>query len=202
MLDVTVRPVVIVGGGRVAARKAAGLIAAGATDVTVVSPVFCEQVPAGVKRVVARYEPGHLAGAKLVFAATDVREVNDSVVRDAHARGLLVQRVDGDDRPDGPSNLPGDFSTPAVHRDGTVIVAVSTGGSPPLAAMIRDELAKQFDPVWKDMAEAMKSLRPMILESADPETRRKRFHRAATPEGVEAFRSGGIEGLKAWMLET
>jgi siroheme synthase (precorrin-2 oxidase/ferrochelatase) len=51
MLDVTDRPVVIIGGGRVAARKAAGLIAAGARDVTVVSPAFDERMPGGVKRM-------------------------------------------------------------------------------------------------------------------------------------------------------
>jgi precorrin-2 dehydrogenase/sirohydrochlorin ferrochelatase len=139
-----------------------------------------------------------------VFAATNAREVNDAVVREAQAIGALVQRVDGDDRQEclSHSATSGDFSTPAVHRDGTVIVAVSTGGSPPLAAMIRDELAAQVDPVWSDMAEAMKMLRPLILQSADPEQRRKLFHRAATAEGVEVFRSSGVEGLKVWIFDT
>ena len=40
LLDVTRARVVIVGGGRVAARKAKGLIDAGATDITVVAPDF------------------------------------------------------------------------------------------------------------------------------------------------------------------
>jgi len=194
MLDVTDRPVVIIGGGRVAARKAAGLIDAGATRITVVSPAFCEQMPLAVKRVIERYRAEHLADAALVFAATDVREVNDAVVRDARSRGILVQRVDGDE------TEPGDFTTPAVYRDGPIVLAISTSGSPPLAAMIRDRLAEQVDPIWIKMAEAMKTLRPMILQSADADQRRKMFHRAASAEGIEVFRKGGVEGLKAWMF--
>jgi siroheme synthase-like protein len=194
MLDVSDRPVVIIGGGRVAARKAAGLIAAGATRVTVVSPEFNDQMPTGVRRVSARYRPEHLAGAMLAFAATNVPEVNDAVVSDARERSILVQRVDGDE------DRPGDFSTPAVHRDGPLTIAVSTGGSPPLAAEIRDRLAGQIDPIWPRLAEALQQLRPAILRRFAPEDRRAVFRKLASPDGVERFRTRGLDGLKEWVL--
>src|SRR4051794_24057378 len=96
MLDVTGRLVVIVGGGAVAVRKVDGLLAAGATRVRVVSPVFHAEMPlddSRVERVAAAYESRHLDGAALVFAATDLPEVNAAVVRDARSRGILVNRA-------------------------------------------------------------------------------------------------------------
>src|SRR5262245_42932678 len=128
MLDVTDRRVVIIGGGSVAARKAAGLIAAGATRVRVVSPQFDSKMPATaqIERISERYEPRHLDGAMLVFAATDSAEVNAAVVTQARHRGILVNRADGIDEG-------GNFSTPAVLRDGAVTVTVSTAGSPAIA---------------------------------------------------------------------
>src|SRR4051812_24882443 len=97
MLDVTDRPVVIVGGGAVAVRKVRGLLEAGATKITVVATDFHADLPPGVSRVAERYEPRHVDGAELVFAATDRPEVNDAVVRDCRARRILVQRADNDD---------------------------------------------------------------------------------------------------------
>src|SRR5690242_5848317 len=107
MLDVTDRLVVIVGGGPVAARKAAGVLEAGATRVRCVAPAFDPAVPESVERVEETYEPRHLDGAGLVFAATDLPAVNDAVVRDARARGVLATRADSDEED------PGDFTVPA-----------------------------------------------------------------------------------------
>src|SRR6185437_15325554 len=112
MLDVTARPIVIIGGGAVAARKVRVLLDAGATQITCVAPSFCNELPHAVKRLQKEYEPADLDGTSLVFAATDREHVNDQVVRDAHARGLLVNRADADE------NEPGDFVTPALLLNG------------------------------------------------------------------------------------
>src|SRR5438874_10180418 len=160
MLDVSDRLVVIVGGGGVAARKARGILDAGGRRVRVVAPDFAPELPAGVERVRERYHPECLEGAGLVFAATDVPEVNDAVVRDARARGVLVCRADGNDAE------PGDFATPAHLHRGEVTLAVSAG-SAALAVRVRDALAAHFDPVWSRMAEAMLALRPAIRDRAD-----------------------------------
>jgi siroheme synthase (precorrin-2 oxidase/ferrochelatase) len=124
--------------------------------------------------------------------------VNDAVVREAHRLGALVQRVDGFD-----DEFPGDFITPAVHRAGTaLILSVSTGGSPPLAALIRDRLAEQVDPIWPRLAETMLELRPRWLTGLPPAQRREVFHRAATAEAIEVFRAGGREALHRWLTQS
>jgi siroheme synthase-like protein len=195
MLDVADRLVVIVGGGAVAARKAAGLIECGATRVRCVAPVFDAAMPASVERVAARYEKNHLDGAGLVFAATDNPAVNDAVVHDAHARGLLVNRADPDEQ------TPGDFATPARWRHGPVTVTVSAGGSPALAVRIRDGLAARWDSRWSNMADAMAALRPALLATPglDAGTRARVFRDLATDEALAVLDVGTVEDVYDWL---
>lgn len=195
-LDVTARLVVIVGGGAVAVRKAAGVLEAGATRVRCVSPDFHPGLPPAVERVAKRYEPRHLDGAGLVFAATDSAEVNDAVVRDARTRGVLVNRADSASEGD---DAGGDFTVPAKWRKGPVLLTVSAG-SPALAATIRDGLARRWDRRWTAMAEAMQVLRPMVVASSlPPKLRGDVLRDLVTEEAMEALDQSGIDGLKMWL---
>jgi siroheme synthase-like protein len=129
------RPVLVVGGGLIALRKAQGLHAAGAR-LTVVSP---EVVPgfAGLDGITVHrrgYRSDDLAGHLLVVAATNDPAVQQQVFDDGEAAGVLVNSVDDPDRCS--------FILPAIVRRGPVIVAVSTQGrSPALASQLRDRLA-------------------------------------------------------------
>jgi precorrin-2 dehydrogenase / sirohydrochlorin ferrochelatase len=98
------------------------------------------------------YEPGDLEGADLAFAATDSREVNAAVAREARERGV---RINVADRPSD-----GDFAVPSTLRRGGLQVAVSTGGaSPTLARRIRNELESSFGPEWAGVVEELDALR-------------------------------------------
>ena len=82
-LDIAGRRAVVVGGGPVAARKAADLVAAGAA-VSVVAPSVCEDlrdsVAAGELAWEARdYRQGDLAGAWFAVAATGSAAIDDLV---------------------------------------------------------------------------------------------------------------------------
>jgi precorrin-2 dehydrogenase/sirohydrochlorin ferrochelatase len=194
MLDVTDRLVVIVGGGSVAVRKARGVLEAGAKRVRCVAAEIDPAMPPPVQRVAEQYDARHLDGAGLVFAATDTREVNDAVVRDAQARGALVSRADHDEA------RPGDFTTPAKLRQGPVTVAVSAGGSPSLAVLIRDGLLERWDLRWTLMAEMMQSLRREItVETPDPLARREAFRALATEEALDVLERAGVQGVKDWL---
>ena len=140
-LDLSGRRCVVVGGGEVANRKARKLLQARAR-VVVISPeigVELESVAVEVHR--RPYREGDLEGAYLAFAATDSREANAAVAREAKERGIPVNVADS------PSD--GDFALPATLRRGGLQVAVSTGGaSPTLARKIKDELEGVFGPEW------------------------------------------------------
>jgi len=105
----------------VGTRKALGLLASGARRVRVVSATFHPDMPAGVERVTEPYRTEHLKDASLVFAATDSPDVNDAIVRDARAIGALVCRADVDE------DNAGDFATPAMLREGALLITVSSG---------------------------------------------------------------------------
>jgi precorrin-2 dehydrogenase/sirohydrochlorin ferrochelatase len=194
LLGISNRLIVIVGGGSVAVRKAAGVLDAGATRVRVVAPEIDAQMQPPVERIKERYAPQHLAGAALVFAATNSRDVNDAVTRDARARGILVNQAD--------DPTTSDFVTPAQLKRGPVTITVSAG-SPALAVFIRDAISKQFDDRWRMMAEAMQTLRPELQkdEAVDNESRHQLFRKLASEEAMTVLAAGGIDALRQWIAK-
>jgi precorrin-2 dehydrogenase/sirohydrochlorin ferrochelatase len=142
----------VVGGGAVATRKVRKLLQAGA-DVVVVSPEVCPELLGMEVEIYNRpYEYSDLEGADLAFTATDSREVNAAVTREARERGV---RINVADRPSE-----GDFAVPSTLRRGGLQVAVSTGGtSPTLARRIRDELEEVFGPEWAGVVEELGAVR-------------------------------------------
>lgn len=195
VLDVRDRLIVIVGGGAVAARKARGLLEAGARRVVAVARAFDGQMPAGVERIEASYQSEHLRGAFLVFAATDDAAVNAVVVQDAQHMGALVSRVDGAGEDHG------DFILPAVWRKNNLSVSVSTAGAPTLAARIRDQIGEWIDVRWVAMADAMATVRPIILERAKATLapQREIFRSLSSDDALETAQQEGAQGVLNWL---
>ncbi|MCC6453950.1 MAG: bifunctional precorrin-2 dehydrogenase/sirohydrochlorin ferrochelatase [Caldilineaceae bacterium] len=131
--------VVVVGGGMVANRKVMGLLAADAA-ITVIAPELGEELRVlhGQGAFVwepRAYQSGDLVGARLAFAATNVRAVNAQVAVDAAGERILCNVAD--------DPAAGDFHAPAVHRaDGMVIAVSSSGQSPRRATSLRNRIAK------------------------------------------------------------
>ena len=147
-LDLSGRRCVVVGGGEVANRKARKLLQARAR-VVVISPEIQPDLESVAVELHRRpYREGDLEGAYLAFAATNVREVNATVAREAKERGIPVNVADK------PSD--GDFALPSTLRRGRLQVAVSTGGaSPTLARRIREKLEEAFEPEWAGIVEEL-----------------------------------------------
>lgn len=132
-LNLAGRRVVVVGGGTVAQRRIAGLLAAGAA-VTVISP----QVTAAIEALATsgevqwsqrRYRDGDLDGAWYALACTDDPTVNAAVGAEAERRRVFCVRAD-----DGAA---GSAVTPAVgHHDG-LSIGVLAGGQPRRSAAVR-----------------------------------------------------------------
>ena len=132
-LDLRGRSVLVAGGGRIALRKAARLVEAGAR-VTVVAPEVLpgiEALPVAIVR--RRFRRADVRGAVLVFAATDDRAVNRRVGEAARQAGTLANIAD--------ARAECDFMVPAVAARGGIAVAISTGGeNPRRAAALRRRL--------------------------------------------------------------
>ena len=132
-LNLKDQPVLVVGAGRVALRKAKALLEAGAR-ITVVAPEReqeFETLP--VRMVERRFRASDLSGVLLVFAATNDRLTNHRIAVAAKGKGILANIADSAEECG--------FHVPArIHR-GNVQVAVSTGGeNPRLAAELRKRI--------------------------------------------------------------
>jgi precorrin-2 dehydrogenase/sirohydrochlorin ferrochelatase len=137
-LDVAGRSCLVVGGGRVAARKARALLECGAL-VTVIAPSLAPEMEAiadGLEALERRAYAGDAGRFRLVVTATGQPDVDGAVHDDAEAAGVWVNSAD--------DRAHSSFILPAVYRDGSVTVAVSTGGlSPAFASWLRDRLATE-----------------------------------------------------------
>jgi len=156
-----------VGGGNVAERKVLSLLNAHAS-VRIISPQLTEVLAGMLSEQTANpavewrsrgYQRGDLAGALLVFAATDNRDVQDAVVQDAQEAGVLVNVADAPDLCD--------FQVPAVVRRESLNIAVSTNGtSPALAAKLRQELEDRYGSEYAVLLRLMSHLRARICNDA------------------------------------
>lgn len=163
-LNISGKLSVVIGGGGVAERKVQGILA-GSGNVRVISPVITATLQALVDRETIEwrektYSATDLAGAFLVFAATDNSEVQAAVLRDAHAAGLLINVADDPDSCD--------FQVPASIRRGDLTLCVATNGkSPALAAMVKRRLEHDFGEEYAQLAALMAMLRDRILTEED-----------------------------------
>ena len=161
MLDGGMVTALVVGGGRVAARKVAALLEAGAT-VRVVAPEFSAELDALLASAAAlsltrtRYASEQLGNALLVIAATNDARLNARIAADARATGRLVNVVDAPEL--------GNFVTPAVHRSGDIVVAVSTGGVPGAATRIRDAIARSIGQSYAAAVRELSTLRRALID--------------------------------------
>jgi siroheme synthase-like protein len=134
-LDLKDRAVLVVGAGNVALRKTKGLVEAGAR-VTVVSPKHLREFEKLPVRIVEReFRTSDLAGAALVFAATDDRLANHRIAIAAKGRGMFANIADSAEECG--------FLVPARVARGGVQIAVSTGGRDPrLSRELRETLER------------------------------------------------------------
>ncbi|HTW07765.1 MAG TPA: bifunctional precorrin-2 dehydrogenase/sirohydrochlorin ferrochelatase [Acidimicrobiales bacterium] len=178
------RRCLVVGGGHVAERKAAGLLAAGAevhVVATRVMPVMRE-LP-GLASVEERpYRAGDAAGYWLVVAATGDATVNQQVFDDGEAAGVWVNSADDPERCS--------FMLPAVTRRGPVTVAVSTSGySPALASWLKAQFAAQMGPELAELAELLAGARAE-LKAQGRSTEGIDWRPGLGPDMLELIRQG------------
>jgi uroporphyrin-III C-methyltransferase / precorrin-2 dehydrogenase / sirohydrochlorin ferrochelatase len=175
-LDLVRKRVVVVGGGTVATAKVRALLPCRPAPLVVVAPrasaVIRRAAAAGDLEWRARaYQAGDLntppgdlntperggdlAGAALVFAATNDRALNGRVADDARRLGVPVLAVD-----DVPKC---DFIAPALVRRGDVTIAISTAGrSPAMARRTRERVEQALPAAWGDLLEVAAAARERL----------------------------------------
>jgi precorrin-2 dehydrogenase/sirohydrochlorin ferrochelatase len=181
------RRCLVVGGGPVAARTAAGLLACEAL-VHVVAPSVGGEVRALGAAVTFEERPyrrGEVAAYRFVVAATDDPEVNRAVYEDGETAGVWVNAADDPDHCSA--------TLPAVTRRGPIVVAVSTGGhSPALASWLRRRFDEELGPEYEVLVELLAAERAAVL-AAGRSTEGLNWQNALDSEMLELIRAGQVE---------
>jgi siroheme synthase-like protein len=186
---------VVVGGGFGTTERVRSLLDAGA-EVTLISPTAAPEIEqlANGGRIhwhAREYRTGDLEEAFLAIACPPDRVRNAEIWADAEARGIPVNAVD-----DPPHCS---FIFPAIHRQGDLVIAVSSGGkSPALASRIRDRIARDVGPTYGQFLEMLGRLRPEVTERfPDFDRRREIWYSLVDSRAIVLLEAGEPEAALA-----
>jgi siroheme synthase-like protein len=191
-LVVAGRRCVVVGGGRIAARKVDGLLAADA-EVHVVAPrlgdQMCTRRDEGRITVEERaFRPDDLDGAWLATAATDDHAVNHAVYEAGDERGVWVNSADD---PDNCS-----FTLMSVIRRGDLVVTVGTGGrSPALATWLKERITAELGPEYETLVQLLSDARD-AMQADERSTEDADWKRALDSGMLDLIRAGRVDDAK------
>ncbi|MGU5846972.1 siroheme synthase CysG [Aeromonas hydrophila] len=166
------KPVLLVGGGEVAERKARLLLDAGA-QLTVVAPELDPELAelaanGSIEWLAGEFAPAQLTGKWLVVAATDRREVNALVYQSANQARIFANVVDDPKR--------SSFIMPSIIDRSPLMVAISSGGKAPvLARLLREKLEAMLPQHLGAVAAFAGSLRERVKARFASMGERRRF---------------------------
>lgn len=190
--NLTGRRCVVVGGGPIALRKAGLLQKAGARVFVVapaIEPALRELAEGSGGAAQARaYRAADLDDTALVIAATDDRDINAAVSRDAQARHIPVNVVDD------PALC--SVILPSIIDRSPVMVAIGSGGqSPVLARQLRAKLEAAIPASYGRLAELVGRLRPQVAQRFPDIDERRRFWEEILEGPIAEFVLAGREDV-------
>lgn len=183
------RPVLVVGGGRVAGSKLDELVRCGAR-VNVVAPQIEPEIRqrSEITWELRPYRAGEAASYRLVVTATDDPEVNRRVASDAEDNGVWVNSADD------PANCT--FTLPSRVRQDPLLVTFATGGhSPALATWLRRRFSEEFGPEYRTLIEILSQARAE-LQAAGESTEDRDWQSALDSGMLELVREGRLAEAK------
>lgn len=178
------KKVLVVGGGIVAARRAATLLESGA-QVICISPEFSADLlnKKDNRNILIQdvYKRAQLSDIDLAVAATDNRELNKQIKMDCESLKIWCNRVD--DPEDS------DFIFPSVIRRGDLTLSVCTeGASPFLTKSIVADLSQRYDESYVQRTALLRELREKILAGTGSKEEKAAELKALSRHPVEALK--------------
>ncbi|KGD83767.1 uroporphyrin-III C-methyltransferase/precorrin-2 dehydrogenase/sirohydrochlorin ferrochelatase [Pantoea sp. PNA 14-12] len=193
--DLAGRPVLVVGGGDIAARKIELLRRAGAR-IQIASRELCPELQTlldeqQLEWLATAFEPAQLDKVFLVIAATDDNALNAQVYDEANARHKLVNVVD--DQPKC------SFIFPSIVDRSPLVVAISSSGTAPvLARMLREKLETLLPSHLGQMAELAGQWRDKVKARFSRMSDRRRYwERIFNGRFASQMATGDVEAAKA-----
>lgn len=193
LLKLENKPVLVIGGGKVAERKVSSLLECEA-KVFIIS----KDLTQGLKKLLdekkisylaSDFSPEHLNDKFLVIVATNNAKLNKDIAKTVKQRGILVNVVDQ------PSEC--NFFVPSILRRGDLIIAISSSGkSPAFSKAIRKELESRYGPeygIFLDMIGAIRSI--LISGGYSKERKEKVFKELLESDMINKIKEKDVEGI-------
>ncbi len=162
-LDLKNQPVLVVGAGKIAARKIPELLQCGA-KITVISPEHSEALQHLASALDIRpkaYVSGDENGYYLVFACTDSEALNESIALSCLGKKILCNTAHSAEK--------SSFHVPGVIRKGEVTVAISSGGAAPgLTRYLKSKLSAYLGDSLAGLTLLLKILRQKVRQDYSP----------------------------------
>ena len=184
-------PCLVIGGGQVALRKIQSLLSYN-VKITVISPNICKQLKAVIKKnklkvIPKYYSKEYIKNYKIIFSATNKREVNEQVFKDCKAENKLLNVVDVPELCD--------FILPAVVRRGDLTISVSSQGRAPFFAKeIKNKVDHIFPSYYEDIIDLAGEFRSIVLNNKkfdSPKIKETAFAKFFMIDWVNVLRSEG-----------
>lgn len=195
MLDLRGWQCAVLGGNAMAEEKVRALLAAQAS-VTVIAEQLCPELEAlaAQRRIAWRAQepqPGHLDGFRLAMSALGDPARNAAFAAEAERRRVLFNAADD------PAHCR--FLMPSVHRQGALVIAVSTSGRcPALAVQLRERFAHEFGPHYAEFLEFCGQIRGRISRAVPGFEARRRLWRALVDSpALGLWKQGRTEEARA-----
>lgn len=184
MLDLRGKRCVVVGGGWGTAERVRALADAGAQVTLICAGPVDGLEGLNVRHLQRDFQQGDLEGVFLVVACPADKSRNAEVWAEAEARNIPINSVD-----DAPHCT---FIFPAIHRQGDLVVTVSSSGkSPALASRIRDRIAHELGPEYGEFLKLLGDLREEVIGRFPGfERRREIWYRLVDSEALQHLEAG------------
>ncbi len=174
------KKILIVGGGFIALQKLIGLLETEA-QISILAPTIIDEVYACkgefpnlrlIKFIERDYQYGDEKDFDIVFAATNIQELNTSIANRCHDQNILVNAVDQ------PEDC--DFYVPSIAADGDLKIAISTNGkAPAVAQKLRKHFERQL-PCYNALLERVSEFREKVQAKFSGEQNLKRRMKLVT----------------------
>lgn len=193
MIQFNHKKAVIFGGGRVAYRKCCSILKCGGKAI-IISEEFIKQFYLLEKEYTNScilikdvYKEEYIKNCYLVVAATDSKEVNDSISKYCYKKNILCNVVD-DPKKSG-------YIVPSIVRRGDLLIAISTSGkSPSLGQKIRKELEKKYTHEYEEYLNLLGQVREKVLQEEKTQEERRKI--------LKEILDLSLEELRGWMKKS
>ncbi len=137
-INITDKKIVVIGGGQIASHKIS-FLEQFTGNISVAALEVCESIKTkGYTYQEKPYEKSDLEGAFLVYACTNINELNMLIKTDAETLGILTNVVDN------PCMC--DFVSPAIYKRDHITVAVGSNGQDVRRAIaIRNKIKENLE---------------------------------------------------------